>query len=104
MNGAHDLGGMDGFGPIDPEPNEPVFHTEWERRAFALTVALGYSGLWNLDMTRWAREQMEPADYLRTSYYEHWLFGLETLLREKGLLNAEEIAAREAEIAKRERG
>ncbi|MGB7829866.1 MAG: nitrile hydratase subunit beta, partial [Pseudolabrys sp.] len=41
MNGAQDMGGKPGFGPVNPEPNEPVFHAEWEKRAFALTLAMG---------------------------------------------------------------
>ncbi len=98
MNGAHDLGGMHGFGPIDPEPDEPVFHAQWERRAFALTLAMGAYGAWNIDMSRHARERMEPGAYLATSYYEHWLHGLELLLIEKGLLTRQEIDARMAEI------
>ncbi len=98
MNGAHDLGGMHGFGPVEPEADEPVFHEEWERRAFAITLACGALGEWNLDMTRYARERMEPGAYLHTSYYEHWLHGLELLLIERGLLSAAEIATREAEI------
>lgn len=99
MNGIHDLGGMHGMGPIDPEKNEPVFHHEWERRAFAITLAMGATGKWNLDMSRFAREKMNPAEYLETSYYEHWLFGLETLLIENGLVTAEEIEARMAELS-----
>ena len=93
MNGIHDLGGMHGFGPVAPEENEPVFHAEWERRAFAVTLAAGALGRWNIDMSRSAREQMDPADYLRTTYYEHWLFGLERLLVEKGLVSEEELRA-----------
>jgi nitrile hydratase len=98
MNGAHDLGGMHGFGPVDPEPNEPVFHAEWERRVFANTLATGFLGRWNIDMSRYAREQMPPAEYLATSYYEHWLFGLERLLVEQGLLKPEEIERRVADL------
>jgi nitrile hydratase len=101
MNGAHDMGGMDGFGPVVAEPNEPVFHAEWERRTFAMTVAMGFYGAWNIDMSRYARERMEPGAYLTTSYYEHWLHGLETLLVEKGLVSAEELEARRAELAKK---
>ena len=56
MNGGQDLGGMHGFGQVEPEPNEPVFHAEWERRAFALTLAMGMPGGWNIDMSRFARE------------------------------------------------
>lgn len=94
MNGVHDMGGMHGMGPIEREEPEPVFHEPWERRAFALTLASGFLGKWNLDMSRYAREQMPPAEYLATSYYEHWLYGLERLLVEQGLLRPEEIRAR----------
>ena len=91
MNGAHDLGGMHGFGPVEIEKNEPVFHLPWEKRAFALTLACGFQGKWNLDMSRYAREQMPPAEYLATTYYEHWLFGLQKLLVEQGLITASEL-------------
>ena len=86
MNGVHDLGGMHGFGPVVLEPDEPVFHAEWERRTFALNLAMGAWRRWNLDMSRFAREQMPPAEYLATSYYEHWLWGLERLLERHGFL------------------
>lgn len=98
MNGVHDLGGMHGFGPVVREDPEPVFHAEWERRAFALTLAMGAWGRWNLDMARFARERMPPAEYLAASYYERWLFGLEQLLVEHGFLTREEIAQRVAEL------
>ncbi len=94
MNGIHDLGGMHGFGPVAAEPDEPVFHHDWERRAFALTVASGALGRWNLDMSRHAREQMPAAEYLATGYYEHWLFGLERLLDRTGLVARAELEAR----------
>jgi nitrile hydratase len=81
------------------EQNEPVFHEEWERRCFAITLACGYLGEWNLDMSRYARERMHPATYLDTSYYEHWLIGLQTLLVEKGLLDEAEIEQRMAALA-----
>lgn len=95
MNGAHDLGGMHGFGPIDAEPEkvEPVFHHEWEKRVFALNLATGALGQWSIDMGRHARERQHPADYLRHTYYENWLAGLEKLLLERGLVSAEELAS-----------
>jgi nitrile hydratase beta subunit len=99
MNGAHDLGGMDGFGPIDPEPDEPVFHAEWERRAFALTLALGLHGKWNIDMSRYYRENRDPRDYLGSSYYELWFKALDQLVREKGLLEDASLKAYDAETA-----
>src|SRR3712207_8249569 len=54
------------------EPDEPWFHAEWERRAFGLTLAMGFTGAWNLDMSRHARESLPPAEYLAASYYEIW--------------------------------
>jgi len=94
VNGAHDLGGMHGFGPVEIERDEPVFHREWERRAFAITLAAGFLGKWNIDMSRFAREQMPPAEYLATSYYEHWMFGLEKLLHDHGLVPRQEMERR----------
>jgi nitrile hydratase len=93
MNGAQDLGGMMGFGCIDMEPDEPWFHAEWERRAFGLTLAMGFTGAWNLDMSRHARESLPPAEYLASSYYEIWTKGLEKLVVRTGLVSPEELAA-----------
>jgi nitrile hydratase subunit beta len=93
VNGAHDMGGAHGFGPVEPEPDEPVFHADWERRAFALTMAMGATGEWNLDEARHARENRPPADYLTRTYYEIWLGGLEKLLSARGMVTAEEAAA-----------
>jgi len=80
------MGGNQGFGPIEREADEPAFHAEWERRAFALTLAMGATGQWNLDQSRFARENREPADYLSRTYYEIWEAGLTRLLEERGLL------------------
>jgi nitrile hydratase len=93
MNGVHDMGGMHGMGPVVAEPDEPVFHTSWERRAFAITMAAGFLGKWNIDMSRFARELMPPAEYLAASYYERWLFGLEVLAVATGLMGRDEIEA-----------
>lgn len=93
MNGAHDMGGMHGFGPVVPDPDEPVFHAEWERRVLALTLAMGATGEWNLDAARFARENRRADDYLTKSYYEIWLAGLQQLLVEHELVTDEEISA-----------
>ena len=45
MNGVHDMGGMHGMGPIEAEPNEPVFHKPWEGRVYALSVAHSVGGV-----------------------------------------------------------
>ena len=93
MNGGQDLGGTHGHGPVEPETNEPVFHGEWEKRAFALTLAMGMPGGWNIDMSRFARENRSPADYLAMSYYQIWLAGLIDLIEERGLVGEDEIEA-----------
>jgi len=93
MNGAHDMGGMMGFGPVRDEPEGCVFHAPWERRVFALTLATGAAGGWNIDQSRQARESLPPPDYLSKTYYEIWLAGLETLLAERGLVSSAELAA-----------
>ncbi|HSG95718.1 MAG TPA: nitrile hydratase subunit beta [Afifellaceae bacterium] len=93
MNGPHDLGGAHGFGPVVAEENEPVFHADWEKRAFALVMAMGHAAAWHIDTSRHARERTPPAEYLASSYYQIWLAGLERLLVEHGLVSEEEIAA-----------
>jgi nitrile hydratase subunit beta len=93
MNGVHDMGGAHGFGPVEPEPDEPVFHAEWEGRAFAMAVAMGMAGEWNLDASRFARESLPPARYLSGTYYEVWLAALERQLADAGLVAPEEVAA-----------
>lgn len=99
MNGPHDLGGMHGLGPIHPEPEaeEPTFHTEWEKRVFGYTLAAGFLGKWNIDMSRHSRERQHPKDYYKHTYYENWLAGLEKLLLETGLVTPEELSSGKAE-------
>ena len=95
MQGGHDLGGKQGLGPIDPEPEteEPIFHSEWERRVFGLTLATGMLGKWNIDQSRFAREQQHPIDYLKNSYYENWYEGICKLLLENKLISEEELSS-----------
>lgn len=93
MNGAADMGGMHGFGPVQVEPNEPVFHADWERRIFALNNAAGASGAWTLDTFRQTRESIPPPEYLALSYYALWVVSLENLMIEYGLATVEEVAA-----------
>jgi nitrile hydratase len=92
MNGIHDMGGMDGFGKVEPEANEPVFHAAWEARVLALNRAMGASGVWNIDLSRYSRETLAPDVYLASSYYRKWYLGLEQMLLERALVDADEIA------------
>jgi len=92
VNGVHDMGGMDGFGKVEPEPNEPVFHEQWEGRVLAMVRAMGAAGAFNIDMSRFYRESLPPHVYLASSYYRKWLLGLEDNLIDKGFVTATEIA------------
>jgi nitrile hydratase subunit beta len=94
MDGVHDLGGMHGFGRVEREANEPVFHEAWEAAVYAIMRASLGTGLYNLDEFRHGVERMDPAHYLRSGYYEHWLDGIARVLTEKGVLSADELAAR----------
>jgi nitrile hydratase len=85
------MGGAQGFGPVRPEPNEPLFHAPWEREAMALTVAMGASGQWNIDQMRSARESLPPAQYLSLSYYQIWLQALQDMMLARGLVTAHEL-------------
>lgn len=93
MNGVHDLGGMQGFGKVEPEPDEPVFHADWEGRALAMNRAMSYAKLWNIDISRAAIEELPAAVYLGSSYYKKWTLRLEQLLMRYGLVGADELEA-----------
>ncbi len=93
MNGAHDMGGMDGFGTIECLPNEPVFHAPWEGRVLALSRALGGLQEWNIDIGRYWIELLAPDAYLASSYYERWLARLEDLLVARDLVSKAELVA-----------
>ena len=93
MNGVHDMGGMDGFGPIfpgdgKPDPNAPEVHAPWESRVLALTLAVGSLRRWSLDASRFARESIPGPEYLRMSYYKRWFAALERQIAEHGILDA----------------
>src|SRR5438477_12351526 len=97
MNGVHDMGGMDGFGAIEVEVDEPVFHHRWEGRVFGLVAALAARRqLGTSDAFRFAIERMEPSHYLAASYYERWLTAIATLLVEHGVVTSEALVARAA--------
>jgi nitrile hydratase beta subunit len=95
MNGVHDMGGMDGFGPVVREQNEPAFHADWEGRMYALAAVVMGAAQSNIDEFRHAIERMPPARYLASSYYERWLAAAESLLVERGVVTREELLAKQ---------
>ena len=94
MDGVHDMGGMDGFGKVEPEPNEPVFHAPWEGRVLAMQRAMGYAGAWNIDMSRVAQERLAAARSISpppTTSAGRWRWSSNVL--ERGFAGADELAA-----------
>jgi nitrile hydratase beta subunit len=95
MDGVHDLGGIGGFGAVEIEADEPTFHEDWERRVFRLNTAASSAGIVRSGGAfRHSIERMEPAHYLASSYYEHWLTGLATLVVERGLVSRADLDER----------
>ena len=92
-NSIHDMGGMHGFGSVEAEPNEPLFHAAWEARVRALQRAMGATGVWTLDGFRAAQELLPPLTYLSSSYYARWFRALERQVVRHGLVGEDEITA-----------
>lgn len=86
MNSIHDMGGMDGFGPILREENEPVFHAAWERRMFGLASTIPFAVPMSDDHFRQEIERIDPATYLKSNYYELWYRAHSALLAQRGVL------------------
>jgi nitrile hydratase len=93
MDGIHDMGGMDGFGKVEAEPNEPTFHAPWEARVMAMVRAIGANGGLNIDTQRFARESLPPVTYLESSYYQKWFLALERQMLDRGMIGKDEIAS-----------
>ena len=92
MSRINDVGGMAGFPGIVEEPDEPPFSADWEAHVLALNGALIRRGIYNLDEFRDAIERIPAAEYLAASYYERWFTAIKTLLVEKGVATADELA------------
>ena len=94
MDGIHDMGGMQGWGTVTIDPDEPVFREHWHGRAFAMgAMSMGLSGT-NLDAFRHGLERLHPHDYLVDGYYGRWLACAETLLVDSGVLAPGAVEAR----------
>lgn len=91
MDGIHDLGGKQGFGPVRHSPRAQAFHAAWEKRVNAMYSLAVRQGVFNMDEYRHAIERMEPRHYMTAGYYERTLTSLATLLVEKGVTTPEEL-------------
>ena len=92
MNGVHDMGGMDGMGPIEREADEPVFHEPWEGRVYAIATGIDRWGIGrNWTGFRFEIESIPAAEYLRISYYEKWFTMIVNRLLKSDLVTQEEL-------------
>ena len=99
MSRLHDMGGRFGGGPIPFSRNkknevisfEPTFKHNWHAKTWAITLAAGALGEWNLDTSRHYRECLPPKDYVNLSYYEKWLAALTNLLIDKNVISLDEL-------------
>lgn len=98
MDGIHDLGGKQGFGAVDREVDEPVFHERWESRVFGIQRLGDGGAVRNIDHFRHSIERIDPVAYLTHGYYGRWLGGLETRLVEAGILDTATITRRAIEL------
>ena len=94
MDGIHDLGGKQGYGPVRYTHDATAFHAPWEVRANSLYAFAVRAGLFNMDEYRHAIERMDPRHYLTASYYERSLTALLSLCVEKGVVSREELERR----------
>ena len=85
MEGAHDLGGLDGFGPVVTDDGDLTHHEPWELRAQGVAI-FGLRG----GMRQWI-ERLDPGVYLTSPYYARWLLAAEHAAVERGLVSADDL-------------
>ena len=93
MDGIHDLGGKQGFGPVDVDEEEVAFHADWEGRMWAIAQCAGGRDGWTLDWWRHCRELIDPVDYLARPYFDSWMQAYTATYIDSGTISLEEIIA-----------
>jgi nitrile hydratase subunit beta len=93
MDSVHDLGGRQGFGPIDTKESDEPFHAPWEARLLGIARAMARPADWTIDRFRFVRESMDPVDYLTRRYYDQWLQTYAALMIDSGVATVAELAS-----------
>ncbi len=96
MDSVHDLGGVEGFGPVDRSHEDEFFHEGWEARMFSMAASMSRPEGWSIDWFRHARECARPVDYLTLGYFEQWCHAYEAMLLDSGVVTLDELAAGKA--------
>jgi nitrile hydratase subunit beta len=99
MDGIHDLGGRQGFGPVDVDEPEEVFHEAWEGRVWGIVKAMRRLPDWNIDWFRHCRELIDPVDYLTRPYFDQWAQTYAAMLVNSGVATVEEVASGRSQSA-----
>jgi nitrile hydratase len=89
--GVHDVGGVATAEPIDRSEHALE---DWELLVDALMQTLTRRGVMTVDELRRGIESMPRDRYESARYYERWLWSIELLMTEKGIVTTEEIEAR----------
>jgi nitrile hydratase len=93
MNGAHDMGGMQTFGPVRPETDETVFHAPWEGRITAIWSAAAAWQKWNTDFGRQMRESIPAPEYIALNYFQMRYVQIVELLVATGMITRDELVS-----------
>lgn len=94
MDGIHDMGGVEGYGPIPYVPGEPIsIGPRWHAVAAAAMFALLRSRRTNIDAHRHRIERIDPRQYLPITYWGRWLVAIESAMIDQGITDPSSIAA-----------
>ena len=102
IRGYHDLGGQPA-GPVDRSEHQ---YAPWEKRVHALLLLLSDETrhLMTVDELRRGIESLGAEEYDRLGYYERWIMSITNTLLQRGVLTADELGRKLAEIEAREAG
>lgn len=98
MDTVHDLGGMEGFGPIPntAEDDSTLFAEKWKARIWAIAM-MSMTKLdtdqtgWTLDWYRHVLERLPPDLYLRLDYFEKWTLAMMATAVDEGIADVAEF-------------
>jgi nitrile hydratase subunit beta len=92
MDGIHDLGGMEGFGPVPVKTGDADFRDieAWEKRMWGLSRNNLAPGM-NFDWFRHGIECMVPSDYLGSAYFDKRCANYLVMMLDIGTITMDDI-------------
>ncbi|WP_299902614.1 nitrile hydratase subunit beta [uncultured Ruegeria sp.] len=100
MDGIHDLGGVQGFGPIPLDKVDSDFRDlkDWEKRMWGLSSSPIAPGI-TIDWFRHGIERMVPEDYLSFAYFNKWCANYFMFMLDDGAITIEDIKRGHMKVA-----